>query len=153
MKRDKCHSPLAIPDLMFTVSTFPKRSPSVLVLTFFLGHRVRRSVWESKLLAPCFCFQGRLFSPRQRSWPQSCTRSDGIVHPRTLPVQTHKQMTNYGNAMSWRSEHPSSPQEFCGRVRALCTFPTAGSCQEGGNRTRKQKIDTNRLQISEARHR
>lgn len=35
MKRDKCHSPLAMPDLMFTVSTFPKRSPSVLVLNFF----------------------------------------------------------------------------------------------------------------------
>lgn len=33
---------------------------------FFLGHRVRRSVWESKLLAPRFCFQGRLFSPRQK---------------------------------------------------------------------------------------
>lgn len=30
----KCHSPLAIPDLMFTVSTFPKRSPNVLIFHF-----------------------------------------------------------------------------------------------------------------------
>ena len=67
----ECQSPSAIPDLVSTVSIFPKPSPNVLLLNF-LGHRVKRSVWESKLLGlHASVSRSRLFSSRQRSWSQS----------------------------------------------------------------------------------
>lgn len=43
----------------------------------FLGHRVTRPAWESKLSGShASVFRSCLFSSRQGSWPQFCTLSD-----------------------------------------------------------------------------
>lgn len=112
----------------------------------FLGHRVTRPVWESKLSGlPASVLRSRLFSSRQGSWPQSRTHwvtkkvSWCKVRPRKVQLQVHAQMENYGKVASWRPKHSSSPRAFFGSARALCTFYTSGICQQEGRRKSKWK--------------
>lgn len=53
----KCHSPSAIPDLMCTVSTFPKPSPNVLISKFSGAQSYEAGLGEQAVRAPCFCSQ------------------------------------------------------------------------------------------------
>lgn len=122
----------------------------------FLGHRVTRSVWESKLLVPCFCFpESFIFSETKVLASILHTKWwERFLYAKCTQENCSCRCTNKRRIMGklWVGDlNIQVPHMSSVGVSGLRTFYTSRSCQKGGNRNSyvenryKQTAETRRV--------